>query len=76
MIGYIGAICLAVCGAPQAYKSYKDKHSDGISTGFLVLWTVGEVLTFLYILPKMDIPLLLNYVSNILFLSVIWRYKI
>jgi len=74
-IGYIGSIMLAICGAPQAYKSYKEKHSDGISLGFLVLWTLGEIFTFIYITPKMDIPLMLNYGSNLVFLSIIWKYK-
>lgn len=76
LIGYLGSIALACCGAPQAYKSYKDKNSDGISKGFLGLWTSGEVLTLIYIIPKADIPLLINYSLNLIFLSVIIYYKV
>lgn len=75
-IGYVGSLLLAGCGLPQAYLSHKQGHSDGISTMFLLMWTIGEILTLLYILPKADIPLLLNYTSNILFLAIIWKYRI
>jgi len=75
-IGYVGSILLAVCGAPQAYMSYKQGHSDGISILFLLMWSLGEILTLIYIIPKIDIPLLLNYTSNIIFLSVIWKFKL
>jgi uncharacterized protein with PQ loop repeat len=76
MIGYIGSILLAVCGAPQAILSIKQGHSKGISFYFLLLWSLGEIFTLIYILPKEDKPLLLNYVSNIIFLAVIWKYKL
>lgn len=73
--GWLGGIMLAICGAPQAYKSYKEKHSNGISLGFLILWTLGEIFTFIYVVPKMDIPLLFNYTANLIFLSIIWKYR-
>lgn len=76
MIGYIGSILLAICGAPQAVLSIKQGHSEGISIYFLLLWTFGEIFTLIYIIPKLDIPLLLNYSSNILFLIIIWKYKL
>lgn len=75
-LGYIGSICLAICSVPQAYMSYKQGHSRGISFGFLFLWTAGEIFTLLYIIPKADIPLLINYLSNLIFLSIIWKYRI
>jgi uncharacterized protein with PQ loop repeat len=76
LLGYIGSICLAICSVPQAYMSYKQGHSRGISVGFLFLWTAGEIFTLLYIIPKADIPLLINYLSNLIFLSIIWKYRI
>jgi len=75
ILGYIGSICLAICAVPQAYLSLKQGHSNGISLGFLFLWTIGEIFTLLYILPKADVPLLINYLSNLIFLSIIWKYK-
>lgn len=76
VIGYIGSIFLAICGLPQCIMSVRQGHSDGISLGFLVLWTLGEIFTLIYILPKADIPLLLNYSANIIFLIIIWKYRL
>jgi hypothetical protein len=56
--------------------SIRQGHSEGISKGFLLLWSLGEVFTLIYILPKADIPLLLNYSANIIFLIIIWKYKL
>ncbi len=40
------------------------------------MWGVGEVLTLVYVLPKMEIPLLFNYAANIVFLLVITYFKV
>ena len=75
-IGWIGSILLAFCGLPQAIESYKTKSSAGLTWGFLFMWFVGELCTFAYILPKMDLPLMFNYGANIIFLIIIIFYKI
>ncbi len=75
-IGWIGSIMLAFCGLPQAWESFRTKSSDGLTWGFISMWLIGELCTFAYILPKMDLPLLVNYSANIVFLSVIVYFKI
>lgn len=75
-IGWIGSLLLAFCGLPQAIESYKTKSSEGLTWGFIAMWFIGELCTFAYILPKMDLPLLVNYSANILFLIIIIYYKI
>ena len=74
--GWLGSILLAFCGLPQAIESYKTKNSDGLTWGFVLMWFVGEICTFVYIIPKMDLPLLFNYSANIMFLIIIIYYKI
>jgi hypothetical protein len=77
VIGWIGAVGFGLCGLPQAAKTYRDGHADGLDLGFLLLWSVGEIFTFaavLYEAPK-DY-LIANYAANAVFLSVIWTYKI
>lgn len=76
ILGWLGSICLAICGLPQAWQSYKDKNSEGISWGFILLWAFGEVFALAYVYDKLDLPLLLNYATNILILAVILYYKI
>lgn len=70
-IGWAGGICLALCGAPLAYRAWKDKFID-IDKPFLFLWTLGEILTLAYVLGNW--PLVFNYSINLLCLGVVWRY--
>ena len=76
LIGWIGSFMLAICAVPQAYKSYVDKHSDGISWYFLLLWLFGEVFLLVYVINKLDIPLIINYLCNIFIVVIILYYKI
>jgi uncharacterized protein with PQ loop repeat len=75
-LGWVGSICFSICAVPQAYSSIKQGHSNGISWLFLILWFIGEVCTIIYVLPKLDYPLLLNYTGNMLCLLVMIRYKL
>ena len=76
LMGWLGSICLALCGVPQAIQSYKDKHSDGISWGFLLLWAFGEVFALAYVFNKLDMPLLMNYAINIFVVGMMLYYKL
>ena len=76
ILGWLGSICLGICGIPQAWQSIKDKHSHGISWGFVLLWAFGEIFALAYVYDKLDLPLLLNYATNILILGVILYFKI
>lgn len=76
-LGWVGGIMFAFCSIPQAYLSWKQGHSQGISNLFLFMWGAGEVLTLAYVLIKhgLDLPLLFNYVMNLLFIGIISYYK-
>jgi uncharacterized protein with PQ loop repeat len=76
ILGWLGSMCLALCGVPQAIQSYQDKHSHGISWGFLLLWGFGEIFAMIYVFEKLDIPLLMNYAANILIVGIMVYYKI
>ena len=76
IFGWIAAVCFSLCALPQAVKCFQEKHAHGVSWGLLILWAVGEIFALLYVLPKKDTPLILNYVNNLIFLAVILYYKI
>jgi uncharacterized protein with PQ loop repeat len=76
LMGWIGSLCLSICGLPQAWLSFKEKSSDGISWGFLLLWGFGELFGISYVVDKADAPLIVNYATNILIIGVILYYKI
>lgn len=77
ILGYIASFLFASCAAPQAYKSYKDGHSNGLSHTFLWLWFTGEILAIVYVLFKYvwDGPLMFNYLLNFTFLLILMYYK-
>ena len=84
LAGWIGAICFAACGVPQAVKVWRTQQTRDLSWGFLWLWLGGEVLSMAYVLDKGFLlgvwqwPLLVNYffcgiVTSYLVLAK-WRY--
>lgn len=77
IIGWIAGLLFAFCGLPQAILSYKQGHSRGISHLMIWMWLIGEVLMMIYVFNKhgLDMPLLVNYWVNTLFVLVIVRYK-
>lgn len=77
-IGWLGALFFAICGAPQAYTSYKNKNSDGISSLFITLWLLGEIFTLIYVSlqPEIRWPLIANYTGNLIVVLIIVYYKL
>lgn len=78
LCGWIGALCLACCALPQAIMSIRQKHSNGVSNGLLWLWGLGEFFTLFYLLNQdtLNWPLLVNYLSNIVFVGIVAWYKV
>jgi len=76
VLGWLGAVCLALSGLPQAIKTVRTRKADDISFLFLSLWLGGEVLTLAYVLPSLDFPLMVNYLANILIVGTIMRFKL
>lgn len=74
-MGYVGSICLALCGIPQAITCYKQGHSEGIAPMFLWLWVLGEVFAAGYIIATQNWPLIVNYAVNTVVVGIILKYK-
>jgi uncharacterized protein with PQ loop repeat len=70
IIGLIGSIAFGICALPQAIQVYKTGNTDGLSGMFLLLWSIGEVFTFTYVIidniktGSIMIPLYINYTLN------------
>ena len=77
IIGWIATAFFAISALPQSIKSVIDGHSKGMSLLTLLFWYFGEVLMLWYTLVKYpnDLILIINYVGNIILLSVILKYK-
>lgn len=76
ILAWIGGGMLALCALPQAISCIKTGHSRGLDWSFLLLWFFGELLMILYTFERKDIPLLTNYIVNLVFVIIMLRYKI
>ena len=82
VIGYLGAICFAVCPIFQLIKAFKTKSVDDISYLFLFTWLFGEIFMVIYIVDNnmkagiWQYPLLLNYAVNLLILTGIFYARV
>jgi uncharacterized protein with PQ loop repeat len=75
-VGWLGSLCFAVCALPQVIQTVKEKNADGISHGLFWLWFFGEIFTIIYVwFDKYSLPLIVNYVFNLILLSIIGYYK-
>lgn len=71
-LGWAGSILLALCAIPQAYKSFREKRTTGISPTFLWMWLSGEIMAAVYVYyDKYSLPLILNYITNIILIMII-----
>jgi uncharacterized protein with PQ loop repeat len=76
IIGLIGSIALGICNLPQAYHSYKNKSSYGVSPVTVIIGLIGCFSLFIYMLIKLpnEIFLILNYLVNLAALVTIFCY--
>lgn len=75
-LGWAGSLLLALCAIPQAYKSYTEKRTVGVSIVFLWMWLAGEVMAAIYVYwEKYSLPLMLNYISNIILILIIMWFS-
>ena len=77
-IGWIGSLCLAFSGVPQAFRCYCQGHAKGLSIWTLSLWFVGEICYVIATIGEFGaVPwLLTNYILNIICITVMLKYWI
>ena len=78
IMGWVGSMLFAFCALPQTIMVAKQRHANGLSWLFLLMWAAGEILCFAYVAaqPIIQWPLLANYILNFGMLVVIIYYKI
>lgn len=75
IISWIGSLLLAMCGLPLAIEAIKTKQCN-ISNSFLAMWGLGELFVVIYTVYKNESALTFNYISNIVFISILLYYKV
>ncbi len=78
VLGWIGSICFALCGLPQAIKCVRQGNTQGLSTLFLTLWSVGSVCYIMAVWTEFGwVPwMMMNYIMNLIWLVTIFRYRL
>ena len=78
VIGWIGTVCFAMCGAPQAWQCMRQGHTRGLSTSYLLLWLTGDVSYVISVWGQLGfvIWMMTNYLLNLLWLAIIFYYVI
>lgn len=76
IIGYLSSTLLAICGLPTAILSIKNGNSRHIDNGLCAIWYAAELLGIVYVTWLGNLPLIINYGFNVVFLTVICYYKL
>lgn len=74
MFATIGSVLLACCGAPEAYRAFKLKRCD-VGYGMLLSWLIGELFLIVFAIQTTQYVLLINYLTNVLFIAIMLYYK-
>jgi len=75
ILGSLGSFLLAICGIPLSYSALKSGKSE-INSGFLYLWSLGELLTLIYLVSIGEKIIIWNYIANLVLLIPVILYKI
>jgi len=80
IIGWIGAICFGLSVLPEAVLTVERGEANAYSPIFLALWLIGELCSLAYACAarpiKPFIPIIANYIFNLICLIIILIYYI
>jgi MtN3 and saliva related transmembrane protein len=75
-IGLAAAACTTFAFVPQVIKTWRSRHADDISLGWLAIFTLGLMLWLAYGLWLVDIPLIASNVVTLALVLVILSVKL
>ncbi len=76
ILTWLGAVLLACCGIPQAWRAWRAPASTrGLSWFFLGSWGLGELAMFAGLLNVVSLHVLANYAGNVVLISYIAGVK-
>lgn len=75
ILGVIGSICFSVSAVPEVWSAFKT-HYVGVTHGTLMLWSIGELCSLIYVIFKdRDKIQIMNYFFNLMCIAVLIYYK-
>ena len=73
-VGYLGSVFLAINAIPELIRTVNDRRCH-IGWPMLIFWALGEICMTAYSLHLSNIPLMLNYIFNLIIVIVMLYYK-
>ena len=73
--GWIGSGLLLICSLPQAWKSWREGHSEGLSATMLWLWIFGMLFMIAYFIPLKAYPAIISHSFNVFVAGTITWFK-
>lgn len=73
-LSWIGTFVLIIRGLPQAVRSWKEGHSNGLSGQMLWLWLIGSFLVLPHLILMEDYSSGIVYCANITFVLIILKF--
>lgn len=74
IFSWVGALILLFRALPQAYKSWKEGHSNGLAPSMLWLWLIGSFCLLPHLLSKGDWATAIIYFSNIFAVIIMGKF--
>lgn len=79
LIGFMAAFCTTVAFVPQVIKTWKTRHTQDLSLGLFVVFSIGIFLWLIYGLLLMSWPIIIanlfTLILALILLGLKLRYK-
>lgn len=75
IIGWLGSGLLLICSVPQAIRTVREGHCEGLSASMLWMWLGGMALMLVYLIPLGVWPPVASHCFNILLAGTMAWYK-
>lgn len=77
LLGSLASLLFILATAAQSYKSYKDGHSAGISSGLIWMLLIGFICMTTYVISTIgfDLIMLSSLITQSLLWVVVAKYK-
>jgi MtN3 and saliva related transmembrane protein len=76
IVGLAAATCTTLAFVPQVVKTWRSRHADDISLGWLTIFIAGMLLWLAYGLWLVDIPLIASNLVTLALVLVILVIKL
>lgn len=75
-VGFLAGILTTLALAPQAFKSWKTKHTKDVSLWWIVILTIGVFLWLIYGILINSLPIIVTNIATLILALIILILKL